>query len=273
MNAFVNQVIEGDCLDILPTLKPGSIDMVLCDLPYGTTRNRWDIPIDMTRLWQCYDSVVKKGGVIALMAQGRFTAQVIVSNLPAFRYKIVWIKSAATGFLNARKEPLRKHEDICIFYTGVPTYHPQMTPGKPYNKGVSRNKSDNYNNYAPSAIRSDSGLRYPADIVQFEPEHQEDYIYCKSAPAEGKVYHATQKPVALGRYLVRTYTNAGDIILDNTCGSGSFLVAAVLENRGYIGIEKNGLALTGKHRGRDLISICRERITAAIKQRDNNLLF
>lgn len=267
MNTVVDQVLQGDCLDIMDTFEPGSIDMVLCDLPYGTTRNPWDIPINLDRLWELYRKIVKPTGVIALMAQGRFTAQLIMSNPSLFRYKIVWIKSAATNFLNVQREPLRKHEDVCIFYSGTPVYHPQMRTDQPYDKGISRSKSDNYGHCTPSAIRNLSGRRHPTDVVFFEEEHTEDHVYIKSTSAEGKVYHATQKPVALGRYLVRTYSNESDTILDNTCGSGSFLVAAVLENRHYIGIEKNaGSGASRRHR-EDMIAVCRRRIAVAEQQK------
>lgn len=223
-----NHLIEGDCLEVLADLPDSSIDMVLCDLPYGTTQNKWDSPIDLNKLWTQYNRVVKPNGAIVLTSQGVFTAKLILSNEKFFKYKIVWEKSKPTNFLNAKKQPLRKHEDVCIFYRKQPTYHPQMGVGVPYNKGVRKNQlSGNYGDFSPVEVKSE-GTRYPTDIVYF-----------KTAESEGPVLHPTQKPVELGKYFIRTFTNEGDVVLDNTCGSGSFLVAAAQEGRSFIGIENN----------------------------------
>ena len=225
---FINNVFEGDCLEIMKQLPDKSIDMVLCDLPYGTTQNKWDSVIPLGELWQQYRRIVKDDGAIVLTSQGMFTAELMVSNPKMFRYKWIWEKSKSTNFLNAKKQPLRKHEDVCVFYRRQPVYHPQMIDGEPYDKGIRKNQmSGSYGDFQPVHVHSD-GKRYPTDI-----------IYFKTAESEGKVFHPTQKPVELGRYFVRTYTNPGDIVLDNTSGSGSFLVAALLEGRNFIGIEKN----------------------------------
>lgn len=225
---FINNVLEGDCLEIMKQLPDKSIDMVLCDLPYGTTQNKWDSVIPLGELWQQYRRIVKDDGAIVLTSQGMFTAELMVSNPKMFRYKWIWEKSKSTNFLNAKKQPLRKHEDVCVFYRRQPVYHPQMIDGEPYDKGIRKNQmSGSYGDFQPVHVHSD-GKRYPTDI-----------IYFKTAESEGKVFHPTQKPVELGRYFVRTYTNPGDIVLDNTSGSGSFLVAALLEGRNFIGIEKN----------------------------------
>ena len=225
---FINNVFEGDCLEIMKQLPDKSIDMVLCDLPYGTTQNKWDSVIPLGELWQQYRRIVKDDGAIVLTSQGMFTAELMVSNSKMFRYKWIWEKSKSTNFLNAKKQPLRKHEDVCVFYRKQPVYHPQMIDGLPYDKGIRKNQlSGSYGDFQPVHVHSD-GKRYPTDI-----------IYFKTAESEGKVFHPTQKPVELGRYFVRTYTNPGDIVLDNTSGSGSFLVAALLEGRNFIGIEKN----------------------------------
>ena len=224
----MNFLYEGDCLAVLPTLEASSVDMVLCDLPYGTTQNKWDSVIDLDELWEQYNRVVKPNGAIVLTSQGPFTARLILSNERAFKYKIVWVKSKATNFLNAKKQPLRKHEDICVFYRKQPTYNPQMSEGEPYDKGVRKNQlTGGYGVFNPAHVKSD-GARYPTDVVYF-----------KTAESEGTVVHPTQKPVSLGRYLVRTFSNPGDVILDNTSGSGSFLIAAALEGRSFIGIENN----------------------------------
>lgn len=256
---FVNRVLQGDCLDIMPTIPDHSIDMILCDLPYGTTQNKWDSIIDLERLWREYKRIIRDNGVIALTAQGPFTAKLILSNEDWFKYKIVWVKSKATNFLNAKKQPLRKHEDICIFYKKQPTYNPQMGNGESYDKGVRKDQyTGSYGDFKPRHVHSD-GQRYPSDVFFLEPEH-DDCVYFKTAESEGPVWHPTQKPVELGRYLVRTFTNPGDIVLDNACGSGSFLVAAAQEGRNYIGIELNEKGQLHKSAYIDYIKICNERL-------------
>lgn len=225
-----NTLFEGDCLEIMKQFPDHSINMVLCDLPYGTTQNKWDTVINFDDLWKQYHRIVKPNGAIVLTGQGLFTAKLILSNEQYFKYKIVWEKSKPTNFLNAKKQPLRKHEDICVFYRKQPNYNPQMSEGKPYNKGIRRDQlTGSYGDFKP-VLRTSDGERYPVDIVYFKTAESEKY---------GKVIHPTQKPVELGRYLIRTYTNEGDLILDNSFGSGSFLVAATLENRKFCGIELN----------------------------------
>lgn len=249
---LINKVHEDDCLNILPQIPDKSIDMVLCDLPYGTTQNKWDSVIPLDKLWKEYERIVKPNGAIVLTSQGVFTAKLILSNEKLFKYKIVWEKSKATNFLNVKKQPLRKHEDICVFYKNKVIYNPQMGVGVAYNKGVRKNQlTGSYGDFKPVEVKSD-GERYPSDI-----------IYFKTAESEGEVYHPTQKPVELGRYLIRTYSNPGDVILDNTCGSGSFLVSAVLEGRDFIGIEENHESKLFKGKSIDLIELCNKRIEDA----------
>jgi site-specific DNA-methyltransferase (adenine-specific)/modification methylase len=205
-----------------------SIDMILCDLPYGTTKNKWDSVILLDELWKEYKRIIKDNGVIVLTSQGIFTAKLILSNEKWFKYKLVWEKSKATNFLNAKKQPLRKHEDICVFYNKQPQYNPQMTEGKPYDKGVRKNQlTGSYGDFNPVHVKSE-GMRYPTDVVYF-----------KTAESEGKVYHPTQKPVALLEYLIKTYTRENELILDNCMGSGSTGVACLNTNRKFIGIEKD----------------------------------
>ena len=249
---FINNVFEGDCLEIMKQLPDKSIDMVLCDLPYGTTQNKWDSVIPLGELWQQYRRIVKDDGAIVLTSQGMFTAELMVSNPKMFRYKWIWEKSKSTNFLNAKKQPLRKHEDVCVFYRKQPVYHPQMMDGVPYDKGIRKNQlSGSYGDFQPVHVHSD-GKRYPTDI-----------IYFKTAESEGKVFHPTQKPVELGRYFVRTYTNPGDIVLDNTSGSGSFLVAALLEGRNFVGIEKNENVALFKKGDIDYIAVTKKRLRDA----------
>lgn len=244
---------EGDCLDVMTGIPPASVDMILCDLPYGTTQNKWDSVIPLDALWKQYRRVIKPTGVIALSSQGIFTAKLILSNEAWFKYKFVWIKSKPTNFLNARRQPLRQHEDICIFYGRQPDYcyDQVMSPGEPYDKGVRKAQyTGSYGDFRPVQVKSE-GERFPTDT-----------LYCKTAESEagGRVWHPTQKPVALGRYLVRMYTKPGDVVLDNAFGSGSFLVAAAMEGRRYIGIEKNEEVHLFKDQRIDYLDIAKLRL-------------
>lgn len=251
-----DQLFEGDCLQILPLFPENSIDMILCDLPYGTTQNKWDSIIPLAPLWEQYRRILKPAGVVVLTAQGVFTAKVILSNDQWFKYKIVWEKSKPTNFLNAKKQPLRKHEDVCVFYAKQPVYHPEMSPGTPYDKGVRKNQlSGSYGDFLPARVQS-SGERYPTDVVYF-----------KTAESEGPVWHPTQKPVELGRYLVRTFTNRGALVLDNAFGSGSFLVAAASEGRHYVGIEQNLDVHLFKRVQIDYVGVAKQRLEQVIRSR------
>jgi site-specific DNA-methyltransferase (adenine-specific) len=258
---LVNNVVQGDCLEVMQSIPNACIDMILCDLPYGTTQNKWDSVIPLEQLWEQYERIIKENGAIVLTSQGLFTAKLILSNEKLFKYKTVWIKSKPTNFLNSKKQPLRKHEDICIFYKKQPTYNPQMTQGVAYDKGIRKDQfSGSYGEFKPKHVKS-NGERYPNDVIFYEIEEDyNDYIYCKTAESEGEVLHPTQKPIELGRYLIKTYTNEGDIVLDNTCGSGSFLVAAALEKRQYIGIEKNEDVFLHKKHNIDYIEVCKARL-------------
>ena len=262
---YINRVIQGDCLEVMQGIPDQSIDMILCDLPYGTTQNKWDSVINLPDLWAQYERIIKDNGCIALTAQGVFTARLILSNEKLFRYKIIWIKSKPTNFLNVKKQPLRKHEDICIFYKKQPAYNPQMTNGEPYDKGIRKDQfTGSYGDFKPHHVKS-NGERYPNDVIAMEEQRVDDFVYIKTAESEGKVIHPTQKPVELGRYLIKTYTNPGDIVLDNACGSGSFLLSAILENRKFIGIEKNEDVVLHKVNPIDYIKICNERIKASAR--------
>ena len=259
-NEIINQLFEGDCLKYLKQFPDNSIDMVLCDLPYGTIQNKWDSVISLSKLWKEYERVVKDNGAIVLTSQGLFTAQLMMSNPKMFKYKWIWEKSKPTNFLNAKKQPLRKYEDVCVFYKKQPTYNPQMTKGEPYNKGVRKNQlSGSYGDFQPVHVYSD-GSRYPTDI-----------IYFKTAESEGKVIHPTQKPIELGRYFIRTYSNPGDLILDNTFGSGSFLVAALLEGRNFVGIEKNKNVELFKKSDIDFIDEAKKRLHEAWIKIDSDI--
>jgi site-specific DNA-methyltransferase (adenine-specific)/modification methylase len=246
-----NSIFEGDCLEIMSYLPEASVDLILCDLPYGTTQNHWDSVIPLPKLWEAYYRILKPDGAIVLTSQGLFTARLTLSNEKYFKYKIVWVKSKPTNFLNSKKQPLRKHEDVCVFYKKQPTYNPQMSPGEPYDKGFRKDQlSGSYGDFSPAHVKSD-GARYPTDV-----------IYFKTAESEGPVFHPTQKPVELGRYLIRTFSKAGDLVLDNAFGSGSFLVAAASEGRDYVGIELNQGAVTFKNVKTDWIDVAVKRLKA-----------
>ncbi|MDP8233603.1 MAG: site-specific DNA-methyltransferase [Candidatus Saelkia tenebricola] len=261
-NKFLNQVIEGDCLKVMKEFPSESIDMILCDLPYGITCNKWDSVIPLDKLWQEYTRIIKNNGAIVLTSQGLFTAKLILSNEKLFKYKFIWEKSKPTNFLNVKKQPLRKHEDVCIFYKKQPTYNPQMTNGNPYNKGVRKNQlTGSYGDFSAVEVKS-NGDRYPIDI-----------IYFKTAESEGEVVHPTQKPVELGRYLIRTYTNPGDVVLDNTCGSGSFLISALYEGRNFIGIEKNKRGHLFKNKKINYVSYSKKRVVKAYRAMREKDLF
>lgn len=261
---FLNNIIEGDSLDIMSKIPDDSIDMLLVDLPYGTTQNKWDSVIPLEELWKEYNRIVKDNGAMIFTASGLFTAQLMLSNPKNYKYKIVWEKSKPTNFLNAKIQPLRKHEDIVVFYRKQPVYNPQMTRGEAYSKGIRKNQvTGSYGDFNPVLVESD-GDRYPVDV-----------LYFKTAESEGKVVHPTQKPVELARYLIRTYSNIGDVVLDNTCGSGSFLVAALLEGRNFIGIEKNIDVTLFKNKKVDYVEISKNRILKSYEKMlitDGNML-
>ena len=215
---------QGDCLEIMKDIPDKSIDMILCDLPYGTTRNKWDSVIDLKELWKCYERIIKDNGTIVLFSQMPFTAELVHSNLKLFRYEWIWQKDNGTGFLNAKKMPLKIHENILVFYKKIPTYNPQMRTGfKPYTcKQGSGSSNWNYNENFGGYVTENNGERYPIDIIKFKKDSG---------------LHPTQKPVALLEYLIKTYTNEEGVVLDNCMGSGSSGVACVNTNRNFIGIE------------------------------------
>lgn len=252
---FINNVIKGDSLEVMSEIDDQSIDMILCDLPYGSTQNKWDSLIPLDELWSQYNRIIKQDGAIVLTSSGLFTAQLMLSNPKNFKYKLIWVKSKATNFLNAKKQPLRKYEEICVFYKKQPTYNPQMSKGDPYDKGIRKNQlTGSYGDFDPVHVKS-PGTRYPNDI-----------LYFKTSEAEGKVYHPTQKPVELGQYLIRTFTNPGDLVLDNTCGSGSFLVSAVREGRNFIGIDLDEDSHRFKDDETSYIDISKHRVLEAYKE-------
>ncbi len=209
-----------------------SIDMIFTDLPYGVTaKNKWDNIIPYEPLWEQFIRLIKPNGVILLFGQGKFTARTILSNEKMFRYNIVWEKTTPTGFLNAKRMPMRIHEDIMVFYKNLPTYNPQKTQGhkRKVSKAEHKQNCTVTKDYGDHKLTSyDSTERYPTSVWKFPTDKQTEAI------------HPTQKPVDLCRYAIRTYSNVGDIILDCCCGSGSIPLAAALENRNFIGMD-NGI--------------------------------
>ena len=221
---------QGDCLELMQDIPDKSVDMILCDLPYGTTQCKWDTIISFDLLWKQYNRVIKDNGVIALFGAEPFSSKIRISNLKKYKYDWIWEKSKATGFLNSKKQPLRAYENICIFYDKGITYNPQMKKSTPYDKGQRKQQTndDVYGKFEQVIVKNESGLRYPRNV-----------IYFKTAESEGKVDHKSQKPVSLLEYLIKTYTNEGETVLDNCMGSGSTGVACVNTGRQFIGIEKD----------------------------------
>ena len=225
---------QGDCLELMKNIPDKSVDMVLCDLPYERTHNKWDILVPLEALWENYKRIVKDNGAIVLFSDGMFTAKLMLSNEKFWRYNLVWDKVLSSGFLNAAKQPLRKHEMISVFYKKCPTYNPQFWEGKPLHgmgtrfrqiKNDNRNYGDFLSQTNPSAEREGDTKKYPVSILTF------------SRPASCKMLHPTQKPVGLCEWLIKTYTNEGDTVLDNCMGSGTTGVACENLNRKFIGIE------------------------------------
>ena len=230
---------NGYCLEIMSrggVLDDKSIDMILCDLPYGVLNKsnplaKWDSVIPFSELWKQYTRVIKDNGAIVLFGNGMFTSDLMQSQKKLWRYNLIWDKVAKTGFLNANRMPLRQHEDICVFYKKLPVYHPQMVPCEPHKRNHSKGKLEKpyknscYGEYVevPTVI---SDVKYPTSIISISKEH-----------VNGRFFHPTQKPVELLEWLINTYTNKGDTVLDNCMGSGSTGVACVNTNRKFIGIE------------------------------------
>lgn len=233
----------GDCLEVLPTLPDGIADMVLADLPYGTTNCAWDSQLDLDRLWAEYTRICR--GPVLLFAQTPFDKVLGASNLPMLRYEWIWEKGNATGHLNARRAPMKAHENILVFYKRQPTYNPIKTTG--HSRKVARRKKKNecpiYNGYV--GLSYDSTERFPRSIIPFGSEKQRGAI------------HPTQKPVDLCEYLIRTYTDEGAIILDNVMGVGSTGVAALRSGRKFIGIEVRGDYFAGARARIEALQIAR----------------
>lgn len=219
---------NGDCLELMRHIPDASVDMILCDLPYGTTQNKWDAVIPFEKLWQHYWRIAKPNAAIALTAAQPFTSALVMSNPETFRYDWTWRKEKGTGHLNAKKMPMKDKEDVCIFYREQCVYNPQFSEGKPYSGNArvgKKQQTENYGAYQP--VREDNiGIRYPKQTIDF--------------PMVGRGgIHPTQKPVELFEYFIRTYTNPDDLVLDNCSGSGTTAIAAQQSGRRFLCIEKD----------------------------------
>lgn len=230
------QLLHGDCLELMKDIPDKSIDMILCDLPYGLTHCDWDIPLDMETMWNQYKRIIKDHGAILLFSIQPFTSDLIQSNRKMFRYEIVWQKTQPSGFLNAKRMPLRNHEIICVFYKHLPTYNPQMRIIETKQLGRKKTngtKAQQYNDYMIGTWEwTETGERFPTDVICFS--NWNGALFGKTDKA---TKHPTQKPIPLLEYLIKTYTNEGDTVLDNCMGSGSTGVACVNLNRNFIGME------------------------------------
>lgn len=231
------KLYKGDCLIEMQNIPDKKIDMILCDLPYEVLHKnnphaKWDRKISFDRLWEQYNRIIKDNGAIVLFAQGMFTAELMMSNPKMWKYNLVWDKiNRPTGFLNANRQPLRIHEDICVFYKMQPTYNPQFTYGeKSHSRGKCGNGIGGGKNRCYGEFKQTEAVltneKYPNSIIKAPKEHK-------------NFFHPTQKPVALLEYLIKTYSNEGEYILDNCMGSGSTGVACINTKRNFIGIEMN----------------------------------
>jgi len=220
-------IYNGDCLEIMPTLADKSVDMILCDLPYGTTACKWDTVIPFEPLWTQYRRIAKRNAAIVLTASQPFTTALIASNMREFKYCWVWDKVIGRGHLVAKKRPMAQHEDVAVFYQQAPRYSPQM---------VEKAKPQKGRKYAASATDVISQSKFGGEVVERTHSYPKTIL---TFPPEGKTQHPTQKPVALMEYLIRTYTNEGDTVLDNCAGSFTTAIACINTNRKYICIEKD----------------------------------
>lgn len=244
MDFQIDKVYNEDCLQGMQRIPDGSVDAIITDLPYKVLHKdnpnaQWDRRIPLDKLWEQFCRVIKDDGAILLFGQGMFTAELMMSNKKMWRYNLIWYKGRVTGFLNANRMPLRCHEDIAVFYKSLPTYNPQMevgVPSHPQGKGIHKETNNCYGKYKTGRtydydkqIRKVEPTRpnekFPTSIISIDKEH------------ETTVFHPTQKPVDLLRYLILTYTETGGVVLDATIGSGTTAVACIREKRHFIGFE------------------------------------
>ena len=224
---MTEKLLKGDCLELMKDIPDGSVDMILADLPYGTTACKWDTIIPFEPLWEQYKRIIKPNGAIVLTASQPFTSALVMSNPKMFKYEWIWQKSRPTGFFTAKKMPMKIHENILVFYKKQPTYNPIKTQALESKIDKRKTLNPTFSNYLGVKKNrvADTGMRYPLSIQSV-------------ASISQKGQHPTQKPVALFEYLIKTYTNEGDLVLDNVAGSGTTGVAAQNLNRNFILMEK-----------------------------------
>jgi len=232
----MKEILLGDCFDLMSNIADKSVDLICADLPYGTTNCKWDSILPLDKLWQEYKRIIKDNGCILLFAQTPFDKVLGSSNLEWLKYEWIWEKTQATGFLNAKKMPMKAHENILVFYKNLPTYNPQKTFGhKPINKYTKKadvqNKTELYGNVTQDVSGGGETDRYPRSIQVFSSDKQKNKL-------DGTI-HPTQKPLALIEYLIKTYTNEGDLVLDTFSGSGTVAEACQILNRKFLCIEKD----------------------------------
>lgn len=242
----VNYLLNVDCLVGMPTIKDKSIDLIICDPPYGCTPIGWDKIIPIETLWAEYNRIIKDNGVIILFGNEPFSSFIRTSNIQAYKYDYKWVKPNSTTPHLAKKQPMRRYEDIMVFYNNKPTYNPQMNLGTPYKWNSKRSKGEASNiKFESDKPIVNIGERYPTNILEFKQE---------------RGLHPTQKPVELLEFLIKTHSNVGDVILDNCMGSGSTIIASINTNRKYIGIEMN----------EDIFDVANKRISKHIEQKGEN---
>jgi site-specific DNA-methyltransferase (adenine-specific) len=228
----LNRLYNDDCLHGMKQIDDASVDCIICDLPYGITRNKWDSIIPFEPLWAQYKRIIKRNGAILLFSSEPFASHLRLSNLEMYKYDLIWNKKTCSGFLNAKKQPLRSHEIICVFYQKPPVYNPQFSKRKHERDFTAMTMKPHSTNFGrqrnyKSTIRPDSPA-YPRSVIE---------ITGVVGNSREKLPHPTQKPVALMQYLIKTYTNENDLVLDNCMGSASTAIAALNTGRNFIGFE------------------------------------
>lgn len=233
---MIRDILHGDCLELMKDIPNGSIDMILCDLPYGTTACKWDVIIPFDKLWEQYERIIKPNGAIVLTASQPFTTELINSKRTLFRYEMIWAKNMPTGVFNANKMPMKAHENVLVFYKSLPTYNPQKTKRtekelKRFMKEPIVTKIENsvYGSFDKTDLGRDAEMKNPNSLLLF------DVVNGRNGD---KQPHPTQKPVSLFEYLIKTYTNENDLVLDNCAGSGTTAIACLNTNRQFIVMEK-----------------------------------
>lgn len=222
----LNKIYNEDCLEGMKRIPDGSVDCIICDLPYGTTACKWDTIIPFELLWEQYERIIKDKGNIILFGTGLFAYKLALSNEKLFRYELIWKKSKCGSPLTAKYMPMKRHENIMVFGKSASVYNPQMTEGKPYKRKFTPNKKNNMQFGVKGVSTDNKGTRHPISILDFAQQwRRQDQL------------HPTQKPVALIEYLIKTYTNEGETILDNCMGSGTTAIAAIRTKRNFIGFE------------------------------------